>query len=161
VREGARGEVALSCARNPFLPLLRYRTGDRALLVRRRGEQLLGDLEGRAPVVFLDAAGRWVNGIDVSYLLKPFPLARYALHQATDRSLRLSVQGIALDLNRIRAVLAKLFGDLPLQIGPLGPSAAGSGKLVPYTTDLPEAWRETEPGFRAFTFREIMHPEDT
>ena len=77
---------------------------------------LLEDLEGRAPVVFLDAAGRAVNSIDVSYLLKPFPLARFALHQAADRSLRLSVQGPAADQELMREVLAKLFGDLPLEI---------------------------------------------
>lgn len=157
VADGTRGEIALTCSRNPFLPLLRYRTGDFARLERRDGATVLADLEGRAPVAFLDAAGRAVNSIDVSYLLKPFPLARFALHQAADRSLRLSVQGAAADKALMREVLARLFGDLPLEIRELG-SFAGAGKLTPYTTALPEAWRAADPGYRAFSFREIMHP---
>lgn len=159
VPEGAPGEIALTCGRNPFLPLLRYRTGDFARLVRRRGAQQLADLEGRAPVVFLDERGHCVNSIDVSYLLKPFPLARYALHQAADRSLRLSAQGPAADQVLMRRVLAKLFGDLPLDIGPLESFPPGSGKLVPYASNLPDAWRVAEPGYRSFTFREIMRPD--
>jgi hypothetical protein len=55
--------------------------------------------------------------------------------------------------------LAKLFGDLPLDIGPLGSFAPGSGKLVPYATDIPDAGRKAGPGYRTFTFRELMHPE--
>ena len=159
VADGARGEIVLTCARNPFLPLLRYRSGDFARLERSRGLTLLADLEGRAPVMFLDARGCAVNSIDVSYLLKPFPLVRYALHQAADRSLRLSVQGPAIDRGLARVVLAKLFGDLPLAIVSLDSFAPGPGKLVPYTTELPDAWREAEPGYRAFTFRQIMQPE--
>ena len=159
VPEGRPGEIALTCGRNPFLPLLRYRTGDHARLVRREGALLLEDLEGRAPVVFLDAGGRAVNGIDVSYLLKPFPFARYALHQAKDRSLRLSVQGSATDRGSVRWVLAELFGDLPLEIAFPASFAPGPGKFVSYTTELPDAWRTAEPGYRAFTFQEIMHPD--
>lgn len=158
VPAGGRGEITLTCARNPFLPLLRYRTGDHARLARRQGAPLLVNLEGRAPVVFLDAEGRGVNSIDVSYLLKPFPLARYALHQFADRSLRLLVQGPAADLGLVRAVLAGLFSGLRLDIESLGPLAPGSGKLLPYSTDLPENWRQAQPGYRAFTFQQIMHP---
>ena len=157
--EGTRGEITLTCGRNPFLPLLRYRTGDQACLVRRRGVRYLEHLEGRAPVLFVDAQGCGVNSNDVSYLLKPFPFARYALHQALDRSLRLSVQGPAIDQRLVREVLARLFGDLPLGIKPLTSDGSGSGKLVTYTTDLPDAWRIVEPGYRAFTFKEIMRPE--
>ncbi len=160
VPEGQRGEIALTCGRNPFLPLLRYRTGDHARLVRRREALVLGSLEGRAPVVFLDAEGRYINSIDVSYLLKPFPLARYALHQAADRSLCLSVQGAAADQGPMRTVLAKLFGDIPVEIRELETFPGGTGKLVPFTTELPGARRETKPGYRAFTFQELMHPDN-
>jgi phenylacetate-CoA ligase len=159
VPAGRRGEITLTCGRNPFLPLLRYRTGDHARLVRRQGPPLLDGLAGRAPVVFLDEAGRAVNSIDVSYLLKPFPLARYALRQMADRSLKLSVQGPAADRRLMRTVLAKLFGDLPLEVELLASFAPGSGKPVPFTTDLPDAWREAEPGYRTFTFHELMHPD--
>jgi len=159
VAEGERGEIALTCGRNPFLPLLRYRTGDHACLVRRQGAPLLENLHGRAPVVFLDVAGRGVNSIDVSYLLKPFPLACFALHQHADRSLRLTVQGSACDQALIREVLAQLFGDLPLEIASLESGTPGAAKLVPYTTDLADTWRQAAPGWRALTFQEIMRPQ--
>jgi phenylacetate-CoA ligase len=156
--EGRRGEIALTCGRNPFLPLLRYRTGDCASRAVRGGVTVLEGLEGRAPLVLLDAQGRGVNSIDVSYLLKPFPLARFSLHQRADRSLRLSVQGVGLDEPLIRSVLAKLFAGLPLEIVSLASFASGSGKLLPYTTEIADAWRAASPGYRAFTFRELMQP---
>jgi len=158
VAAGERGEITLTCGRNPFLPLLRYRTGDYARLVPTAAGTALAELEGRAPVVFLDAQGRAVNSVDVSYLLKPFPLARYALHQARDRSLRLRLQGFAVDRGLVRAVLTKCFGGLPLEIGDLESPPGASAKLAPYTTEIPDGWRDAEPGFRAFTFRELMHP---
>ena len=126
--------------------------------MRRDGPALLENLQGRAPVVFLDAAGRGVNSIDVSCLLKPFPLARFALHQAADSSLRLSLQGPAIDQGLMRAGAGEALrrpapGDrVPGAVRP------GSVKLVPYTTELPDDWREAPAGYRTFRFGEIMHP---
>ena len=47
---GERGEVALTGGRNPFLPLLRYRTGDWAAMSYDEEVPRLVQLEGRAPV---------------------------------------------------------------------------------------------------------------
>ena len=155
---GRAGEITLTCGRNPFLPLLRYRTGDFARLERRAGATVLADLEGRAPVVFLDAEGRGVNGMNVPYLLKPFPLARYALHQSADHALRLSCRVPP----STRGSCARAGEDLrrpPARDRRRDPCPGGSSKSVTYTTDLPDAWRDGHPAYRSFTFREIMRPQ--
>ena len=91
---GERGEVTLTGGFNPFLPLLRYRTGDWASLDLSDPRRLrLVDLHGRAPVVFTAADGRPVNNIDVTAALKHLALPQYSLHQAADGSLRLRVAG--------------------------------------------------------------------
>jgi hypothetical protein len=60
---------------------------------------------------------------------------------------------------RCQQRLAKRFGDLPREIRALEPFPGTAGKLVPDTTDVPDGWRTATPGYRAFTFRELMHPE--
>ena len=51
-RLGVRGEITLTGGRNPFLPLLRYRTGDFASLDTINGHRVLLGLEGREPVEY-------------------------------------------------------------------------------------------------------------
>lgn len=132
---GERGEVTLTCGRNPFLQLLRYRTGDHAALDLSGPQPLLVGLEGRAPVRFLDAAGQAVNSADVSVALRPFPLAQFSLHQAADRTLTLRTAGPPPCEPSLRAALHTLFGDLPLTIGRI---EATSGKVIPYTSHVEE-----------------------
>ncbi|MCC7358313.1 MAG: AMP-binding protein [Anaerolineales bacterium] len=117
---GTRGEVVVSGGFNPYLPLLRYRTGDQAVLdLSRPGQAVLRDLEGRSPVVFHAADGRRVNNIDVTAALKPLALAQFALHQAADGGLRLRVRG-AVDEAALRTALAGVFGtDVTLITEPL------------------------------------------
>ena len=77
---GERGEITLSGGFNPYLPLLRYRTGDWARLEYRGTLPVLKDLEGRAPVLFRDARGNVVNSIDISSALKPLALVRFHVY---------------------------------------------------------------------------------
>ena len=94
VPDGERGDVVVTVDDNPYLPLLRYRTGDTAALVRERGEDgrwrtvLLG-LEGRAAVRFQTADGRWVPSVDTTQLLQAYGLAAWHLHQGADGAVRL------------------------------------------------------------------------
>ena len=90
-RPGERGEITLTGGRNPFLPLLRYRTGDWASLEFHQEMPVLVGLEGRAPVVFKTAAGQWVNSIDVTTILHEFPLSQFSLDQAADGTLKIEV----------------------------------------------------------------------
>ena len=99
VPDGTRGEVVVTVDENPYLPLLRYRTGDHAALVRdARGTVLLG-LEGRAPVLFRAADGTARPSIDATQLLQAYGLAAYHLHQAADGATTLR----ALPLGRLGA----------------------------------------------------------
>lgn len=133
---GERGEVTLTCGRNPFLQLLRYRTGDFAALDLAGARPTLVGLEGRQPVRFVDAVGRAVNSADVSVALRPFALAQFTLRQAADRSLTLRLRGAGPGEAALRETLGALFGDLPLAIGPLEP---GDAKVVQYHCDAEEA----------------------
>jgi phenylacetate-CoA ligase len=129
---GVRGQVIVSGGMNPFLPLLRYRTGDWASLEFRDNGPVLVGLEGRRPVVFRGTRGQRINNIDVSTVLKPFALAQYALHQNADGSLRLCVRGAVAEPPRLRETLLALFGqDQELVIKEMEP-----GKAIQYTSDL-------------------------
>ncbi|MBO3084467.1 AMP-binding protein [Cellulomonas fengjieae] len=89
VPDGTRGEVVVTVDENPYLPLLRYRTGDHAALVRdARGTVLVG-LEGRAPVLFRAADGTARPSVDASQVLQAHGLAAYHLHQDADGSVHL------------------------------------------------------------------------
>jgi phenylacetate-CoA ligase len=132
---GERGEITITCDRNPFLPLLRYRTGDRAALGSAGALPLLVGLEGRPAALFVDTAGRRVNTVDISLALRPFPLRQFTLHQAADGGLRLGVGGGAGEPAGVGDALRALFGaEARLSIEPLaGPQG---GKVVQYTSDL-------------------------
>jgi phenylacetate-CoA ligase len=140
---GERGEITLSGGFNPFLPLLRYRTGDYAALEfrgvpgRHMGLPLLVGLEGRPPVVFRAADGRPINNVDVSIALRPFPIAQYTLHQFADGRLQMKVRGAGLAVGQLRAALVELFGaDQGLTIEEVNTLDMPGGKVVQYTSDL-------------------------
>jgi phenylacetate-CoA ligase len=133
VPEGERGEVTLTGGFNFCLPLLRYRTGDQASLVLGPQGPVLKALQGRAAVRLRSAAGAWVNNIDVSHALAPWPLTQYAVHQGRDGALRLKLApGAAVHAPALRAALQALLGDLRLDIETL----ASDDKVLQYTSDL-------------------------
>lgn len=127
-----RGEIALTGGRNPFLPLVRYRTGDWAALDFAGPVPTLVGLEGRPPTVFRSATGEEINNIDVTWALRPLALARFALHQDRDGSLTLKVRPGEVPETLLRQALGELFGpELPVRIEELPETP--EGKLVQYT----------------------------
>lgn len=137
---GTRGEIALTGGRSPFLPLLRYRTGDFASLEEdpEGGAPVLVGLHGRAPVVFRAEGGRAVNNIDVTTALRPFALAEFSLRQAADGSFKFLYRG-----PEASASQAALDGALRAVLGPgvrlaVSPAPAGGGKLVPFVREEPK-----------------------
>lgn len=115
---GKPGEICVSGGRNPYLPLLRYRTGDRARLETKPcacGDPMprLLAFEGRAPVVLRAADGGPVATVDVSRALRDFAIAQHALVQHADGAVALDLRplpGWTLDLRRVESALRRVFG---------------------------------------------------
>ena len=128
---GVRGEVTLSGGFNPFIPLLRYRTGDYASPDFAGTLPVLIDLQGRPPVVFAGANGQAINNIDVTGALRGFALPQYSLVQARDGALTLNVLPQTQDHDGLRAALQGLFGAAqPVTI--VESEALADGKVVQY-----------------------------
>jgi phenylacetate-CoA ligase len=141
-RSAERGEITVTGGRNPFLPLLRYRTGDFARLVSGScacGDPApwLVDLLGRKPVTFRAADGSAVNPVDVAQALREFPLVQHELVQRADRSLELGVRVLSnVDLAAVAGALAGLFGGLRVSVRRDDQLGEGGGKVVPYVSEL-------------------------
>jgi len=132
-----RGEIVVSGGFNPFLPLLRYRTGDYASLRYHGRQPIICELEGRPPVVFQGANGKAINNVDVSNTLKPFALAQFNLHQSANGALRLGIQPAVIDEPGLRRALLGLFGDQQtLTIEPLDTTGAPGEKVIQYTQEI-------------------------
>ncbi|MEY3014499.1 MAG: hypothetical protein RIT45_3234, partial [Pseudomonadota bacterium] len=81
--EPERGAILVSSARNPYLPLLRYDTGDRGRLLRAPdGSLRLWGLQGRAALRFRGGDGTPVGTVDISRALREHPVgARLLAHR--------------------------------------------------------------------------------
>lgn len=134
--DGERGEVCVTGGFNFCLPLVRYRTGDRASLAMVRGEPVLIGLTGRRAIRFRTASGGWINNIDVSHALRSIATAQFTLHQAASGALTLRLSPHAMpDAPAAQAALRALFGHMPVAIEPI----AGDDKVLQYTSDMPES----------------------
>ncbi|KQR11037.1 AMP-binding protein [Cellulomonas sp. Leaf334] len=141
VPDGERGEVVVTVDENPYLPLLRYRTGDTAALVRdHRGTVLVG-LQGRAPVRFLAADGSWHSSIDATQLLQAYGLAGWELVQAADGVVRLTalpLVGVTVDPAAAGDAIARWL-DRPVRVEVVtDPSTLGPGKPRRFRSDAQE-----------------------
>ncbi len=142
---GERGEVTVTGGRNVFAPLLRYRTGDFGSMEYNPcpcGDPMprLLDLEGRVPVLIRAADDTPVSTVDLSRLLREFPLLLHEFTQHADRSCELVVRplpGASPDLARMEQDLRRVLGSVALTIRVdvyLGERS--EGKAVPYRSDL-------------------------
>ena len=148
VSPGQRGEIAVTGGRNPFLPLLRYRTGDWGRLDYRPcacGDPMprLLDLEGREPVLFRATDGARVNPVDLSRVLRRFPLVQHEFTQRADGACEVVLRPLgsarAVNQKLLRDALRELLGSrakITFRVDPrLGDRSAG-GKVTPYHSDL-------------------------
>lgn len=141
---GELGEITVSGGRNPYLPLLRYRTGDFARLLPGNAidpAPRLHDLHARRPVLFRDATGNTIHPLDISTPLRRHLWSQYQLLQRADGSLRLTIKpglGRPLDQSALRHEFGKLFGDMALEIiqdPGLGADLPG-GKVIAFRSEL-------------------------
>jgi phenylacetate-CoA ligase len=142
---GERGEITLTGGRNPFAPMVRYRTGDYGRIDHAPcacGDAMprLLELEGRVPVLFRAADGTPVSTVDLSRLLREHPLLVHEFVQRADRSCELTCRplpGALVDPARIAADLRRALGavELAVEIDPaLGERV--EGKVLPYQSEL-------------------------
>ncbi len=134
VPPGERGEVTVTTDANPYLPLLRYRTGDQAVLVERDGRQALVGLAGRAPVTFRRPDGGTVPSVDLHQQLQHHGAIAWSVTQAGDGSVTAHLVGG--DTSRIEAAL-RLALDRPVTVvGHDKLDALGPGKPRSFHCDL-------------------------
>jgi phenylacetate-CoA ligase len=131
---GVVGEVTVTGGFNPLLPLLRYRTGDRAALTWRGRRPVLTSLEGRAAVRLETDAGVPVNTVDVTKSLAHLPLGRWSVHQFADRSVRVQIPDPSgPDASGVRSALAGVLGSgTPVAVEGFESDA----KVPAFTSDL-------------------------
>jgi phenylacetate-CoA ligase len=134
---GNVGEVTLTGGRNPFLPLLRYRTGDFAALNWFDGRPTLVGLEGRRPVCF-PVGNQVIHSMEVTRLLRKFPVTHYQLHQDERGGFRFAFRGVANEVD-LRAALHELLGPAArLQVERLSATATRP-KVLAYQSLHPAA----------------------
>lgn len=118
--EGTTGNIALSGGRNPYLPLLRYITGDTASISFSRcscGEKTptLKGLQGRPMVLFRTPSGKIINSIDIAGIIREYPVYFFKFTQKKDFSCSLSISaGSDFTLNResdLKKRIGMLFDD--------------------------------------------------
>jgi phenylacetate-CoA ligase len=135
---GTRGEITLTGGRNPFLPLLRYRTGDFASLAWHEARAALVGLEGRQPVCF-PCGDAVVHSMEVTRLLRPFSLTQYQLQQDDVGGFRFRYRGAAPEAE-LRETLHHLLGKpQQLVVEELPPTSSGPRKLLVYESRHPHA----------------------
>jgi phenylacetate-CoA ligase len=142
---GERGEIVVTGGRNPLMPLFRYRTGDFGWMDYSAcacGDPMprFMDLEGRQPLLIRSADGTPVSTVDISRLLREFPLLLHEFTQHGDRSCELVARALPdahPDGEEIRAALGRLLGGVPLRVrfdSQLGDRV--DGKATPYRSEL-------------------------
>jgi phenylacetate-CoA ligase len=146
VPEGEYGEICVTGGRNPFVPLLRYRTGDFGRL-RWTGVEgadpmpRILDLSAREAVSFRAADGSVVSPVDIGRVIRRWTFVQHAFRQRADDSCDLVIRpapGCPIDLVAMEAGLQALFGtririDVRLDLT-LGDERAG-GKVVPFSAE--------------------------
>jgi phenylacetate-CoA ligase len=132
---GKRGEIVVTGGVNPFLPLVRYRTGDFGSLSFLKEVPRLVGIERRRPVVFQAADGAPVVSISVTVALFRIPLPFFSLHQARDGSLAFRTRCDAVVEHQVRQDLIGLFGTTPLRVEQVPCEVAWEGKTIQYSRD--------------------------
>ncbi len=144
VQDGEFGEITVTGGRNPYIPLLRYRTGDFGKIFHGNcecGEKTawIEDFEGRKPVIFTASDGTKINPVDISRIFRKYPVVQHQLIQKKD-GLNLKLhssfpRGTQTEKDLL-SDLEKLFGDFPIHISSDIVPHPVSGKVISYASDF-------------------------
>ena len=142
-----RGEITVTGGRNPYLPLLRYRTGDWGRIDFEPcpcGDPMprLLDLEGRAPVRFRHVSGNAVSTQDVSTVLRRYPLVQHSFEQEASGACVLTYRplaGAAWSCADLESELRNLLSQtIRLQEDPELGRRGPADKVIPFSTKMIE-----------------------
>jgi phenylacetate-CoA ligase len=87
-------------------------------------------------VRYRTGSGAWLNNIEITHALRPYPIAQFGMHQDEHGVIRLRYVGSAVAVDEVRdAVAAILGGDTPLEVQRVNQIDA---KIVQYTSSLKE-----------------------
>lgn len=135
---GEVGEIVVTGGRNPWLPLLRYRTGDHARIVRG-GRPALYDLHGREVVRFRSADGNPVNSVDIGRIMRLHSdFVQHRFHQRRDRSCEVRIRpipGVVVDTGGLSDRLRTLFGEVKIEVT-IDEAVGARGKERTYSSDV-------------------------
>ncbi len=142
--EGDSGAIAVTGGRNPYLPLLRYLTGDNASISYTKcscGEitPALRGLQGREMVLYRTPSGKTVNSIDIAGITRGYPVYFFKFTQRKDFRCSLSLSaGSDLSQNReneLKTKITRLFSN-EIEIIIDRDLNNGDGKNVPFVSEL-------------------------
>ncbi len=134
---GTWGELVVTGGTNPFLPLVRYRTGDFCSLQVEYGIPYLYDLEARKPVAFYTKTGKLINNIEISRAMMPYALVGFKLHQNLNHELLFTGWCQEPIQELVNQTLQNIFGqDLGIIVEILPADTHNTYKNVSYTSDL-------------------------
>lgn len=124
VPAGQPGELVVTVAHNPLLPLVRYRTGDHGRLVEVDGRPAIADLEGRENTVFRRADGEPFPCVDLTQQLQRHGAHGWSVEQHPGGEVRARV--VRGDVEAIESAVSALFGRPVVverlgELGELGP----------------------------------------
>lgn len=136
---GAWGELVVTGGTNPFLPLVRYRTGDFCSVQIEDGVPYLYDLEARKPVAFYTKAGKLINNIEISRAMMHYPLVGFKLHQNSSHELFFTGWCQEPIQEQVNLSLQSIFGlDFGITVEILPADSHNTYKNVSYSSDLYE-----------------------
>lgn len=135
--DGVRGELTVTVDGNPYLPLLRYRTGDTGILEWRQGRQHIKGLDGRAPVTFRAADGHPVPSVDLTQQLQHLGALAWSIHQDGADSVRARIVGGS--ASEIARALETLLGDIVAVDAVADIAELGPGKPRRFSSDILDA----------------------
>ena len=145
VEEGVMGEICVTGGRNPYLPLLRYRTGDfakRSLITDHNGRcrHVLHSLQGREWVSFVAANEQVINSVDIDRVIRDCGVfVQHQVHQKSDRTLIVRLRpvlNLPYNETKLLRMLQDLFGHEIRVIIEEVPSLGESGKIRPYICEV-------------------------
>ncbi len=142
--EHVKGEITVTGGRNPYIPLLRYKTGDRAKLkfeICNCGDPMprLYEMEMRRQVLFYNKKNVLINPIDITRIMKRYPILQYEFKQRKDLSCVLSIRKLHdfpyLQEQNFRKELENLFqNEVDIEID--FKLDVNSGKPLPYESEF-------------------------